>query len=141
MLSKSRVSAVLVSSLALFACSRPAGSPPPAGEEAVKVVDIDVGRSVAPDKTIAEKTDSFSPTDTVYVAVKTEGSAPSVTLGAQWTYEDGQRVDEATQTIAPRGPAVTEFHVAKPDGLPAGEYKVEIFLNGLPAGSESFRVG
>jgi hypothetical protein len=141
MLSKSRVLAVLVSSLALFACSRPASAPPPAGEEPVKVVDIDVGRSVAPDKTIAEKTDSFSPTDTVYVAVKTEGSASSVTLGAQWTYEDGQRVDEATQTIAPRGPAVTEFHVAKPDGLPPGEYKVEIFLNGLPAGSESFRVG
>jgi hypothetical protein len=140
MLSKSHAVAALVSSLALFACSRPASSPPGA-QGAVKVVDIELGRSVAPDKTIADETDSFSPADTVYVAVKTEGSAPSAKLDAHWTYEDGQKVDEATQTIAPTGPAVTEFHVAKPDGLPPGEYRVEIFLNGAPAGSESFRVG
>jgi hypothetical protein len=73
--------------------------------------------------------------------VKTEGAAPSAKLDAHWTYEDGQKVDESTQTIVPTGPAVTEFHVTKPDGLPPGEYRVEIFLNGAPAGSESFRVG
>lgn len=141
MLSNFRAVATLVSAFTLFACTRPAASPPPATGDAVKVVDIELGRSVAPDKTISDETDSFSPSDTVYVAVKTEGSAASATLGAHWTYEDGQKVDEATQTIAPRGPAVTEFHVAKPDGLPPGEYKVEIFLNGAPAGTESFKVG
>jgi hypothetical protein len=141
MLSKSHAVAVFVSSLALASCSRPAGSPPAGAAGAVKVVDIELGRSVAPDKTIADKTDDFSPTDTVYVAVKTEGAAPSAKLDAHWTYEDGQKVDESTQTIVPTGPAVTEFHVTKPDGLPPGEYRVEIFLNGAPAGSESFRVG
>ena len=141
MFSKSHIVAGLISSLALVGCSRPAATPPPSADTPVKVVDIELGRSVGTDKTIADKTDNVSPTDTVYVAVKTEGSATSATLQAQWTYEDGQPVDEASQTIAPRGPAVTEFHVAKPDGLPAGQYKVQIFLNGTPAGSESFRVG
>lgn len=140
MSSSLRAAAVLLPLLAAIACSRPAASPP-ATVSALKVVDIEVGRSVAADKTIADKTKSFSPADTIYVAVKTEGSAPNATLAARWSYGDGQRVDESTQTIAPSGPAVTEFHVAKPDGWPAGDYKVEIFLNGASAGTESFRVG
>ena len=32
----------------------------------------------------------------------------------------GQVVDETTQTIVPTGNDATEFHVAKPGGLPAG---------------------
>ena len=140
MSTSSRAAAVILPLLAAIACSRPA-APPPASVSALKVVDIEVGRSVAADKTIADKTKNFSPADTIYVAVKTEGSAPSATLAARWSYGDGQRVDESSQTIAPSGPAVTEFHVAKPDGWPAGDYKVEILLNGASAGTESFRVG
>jgi hypothetical protein len=113
----------------------------PAASAGVKVVDIDVGRSVAPDKTIADKTDSFVPNDTFYVSVKTDGSGPNATLTARWTYEDGQVVDESRQDIvASGGTAVTEFHVSKPDGWPAGEYKVEVLLNGTPAGSKDFKV-
>ena len=33
---------------------------------------------------------------------------------------DGQLVDDSAQTVAASGPAVTEFHVSKPDGWPAG---------------------
>ena len=101
-------------------------------------------RSVATDKTIADKTETFRPGDTFYVAVKTVGSAPTATLVAHWSYEDGQRISEATQTIAPSGPAVTEFHLSRPngpgDGWPAGDYKVEIVLNGVSAGTEKFKV-
>ena len=111
---------------------------------AVKVTDIDVGRSVAADKTIADKTETFRPGDTFYVAVKTVGSAPTATLVAHWSYEDGQRISEATQTIAPSGPAVTEFHLSRPngpaDGWPTGDYKVEIVLNGVSARTEKFKV-
>ncbi len=134
---------VFISTLALFGCSGSA-APPPATKSALTVADIDVGRSVATDKTIADKTDTFRPGDTFYVAVKTAGSAPTATLVAQWSYEDGQRISEATQTIAPSGPAVTEFHVARPNGpgngWPTGDYKVEIVLNGVSAGTETFKV-
>jgi hypothetical protein len=134
---------VVVSALALLGCSGSAARPP-ATQSALTVADIDVGRSVATDKTIADKTDTFRPGDTFYVAVKTVGSAPTATLVAHWSYGDGQRINEATQTIAPSGPAVTEFHVSRPngpgDGWPTGDYKVEIVLNGVSAGTESFKV-
>ena len=120
-----------------FGCS----AAKPAVQAGLKVTHIDVGRSVAADKTIAEKTDSFRPADTFYVSVKTDGSGPSATLTARWTYQDGQLVDESTQSIAPTGGAVaTEFHLAKPDGWPAGGYKVEVLLNGASAGTREFKV-
>jgi hypothetical protein len=125
---------------ALAACSRPESSPPPASQGALKVAGISLGRAIAPDKTVADQTDSFRPTDTFYVSVKTEGGAKEARLSARWTYEDGQLVDESTQSIAPSGPAVTEFHVSKSGAWPAGSYKVEVSLNGAPAGHKEFKV-
>ena len=134
---------VVVSTLSLLGCSGSA-PPPPATTSALTVAHIDVGRSIATDKTIADKTDTFRSGDTFYVAVKTVGSAPSANLAARWTYEDGQRVSESTQAIAPTGPAVTEFHVSRPsgsgDGWPTGNYMVEIVLNGVSVGTEKFKV-
>lgn len=123
--------------VAFFACS----PPKKAAEAGVKVTDIAVGRSLTEDNSIAEKTDSFRPNDTFYVSVKTDGSGPSATLTARWTYEDGQVVDESTQNIVPTGGATaTEFHLSKPDAWPAGEYNVEVLLNGTSAGTKDFKV-
>ena len=61
-------------------------------------------------------------------------------MKARWTYQDGQVVDESSQTIAPTGPSVTEFHISKPGGWPACKYKVEITANGSVAGTREFDV-
>jgi hypothetical protein len=106
----------------------------------VRVSEIDLGRSINPDRTIDDDTTSFKPTDTIYTSVETEGSAKDATLTARWSYEDGQRVDEASKTISPSGTAHTEFQISKPSGWPEGKYKVEVMLNGQPAGTEEFEV-
>ena len=129
----------LLAVTALLGCSK--SKQPAAAPAGVRVAGIDVGRSIGADKAIADKTDSFGASDTVYVSVKTEGSAPSATLTARWTYQDGQVVDDSTQTISPSGAEVSEFHVAKPDGWPSGSYQVEILLNGASAGTKKFKVG
>jgi hypothetical protein len=60
-------------------------------QTAVTVTDIDVGRSVAADKTIADQTDAFRPADTFYVSVKTDGSGPTATLTAgKWSTRPGR---------------------------------------------------
>lgn len=134
----------LVWALALLACQgAPAPAPGPQGS-ALTVADIEVGRSIAADKTIADRTSTFSPGDTFYVAVNTTGSSPRATLSAVWTYGGDQRITESTQTIAPSGPAVTEFHLSRPvgpgEGWPAGQYEVAIALSGVSAGTRQFKV-
>jgi hypothetical protein len=138
-----RIPAALALSLALLAsvgCRRQ----PEAGAEglapAVSVSNIDLGRSLNADRSIADNATSFKPTDTIYISVSTAGSAPSATLTAKWTFQDGQTVDESTQTISPTGPARTEFHISKPDGWPVGKYTVEVMLNGTLAGTKEFEV-
>ena len=106
----------------------------------VRISQIDIGRSLNADKTINDNTNSFKPTDSIYASIATEGSAPTATLKARWTYQDGQVVDESTQTIAPTGKARTEFHISKPDGWPTGKYKLEAFLNGSSSGTKDFEV-
>ncbi|HEX6133518.1 MAG TPA: hypothetical protein VFZ24_06130 [Longimicrobiales bacterium] len=110
--------------------------------EGLRVTEVDLGNAIGPDRRITDDraTDDFRPNETIYAVVETEGAATGSTLTARWTFEDGQVVDETTQTISPTGPAVTEFHISKPDGFPVGSYQVEILLNGSSVERKDFEV-
>jgi hypothetical protein len=126
------------------ACTKSSQNPGTTGttgtDAGVRVSQVDIGRSLTSDKAINDKADSFKPNETIYASVATEGTAPTAALKARWTYQDGQAVDESTQTIAPTGQARTEFHISKPGGWPAGKYKLEVFLNGAPVSTKDFQV-
>lgn len=124
------------------ACTTSSDDPAATGTSGtgVRVSQVDIGRSLTADRKVDDNTESFKPNDTVYASIATEGAAPTATLKARWTYQDGQVVDESTQTIAPTGAATTEFHISKPDGWPAGKYKLEVFLNGSSAATKDFEV-
>jgi hypothetical protein len=116
-------------------------TPPPAAtpaQQGVSVTSVDLGTAVGADQKVTSPTTSFSPKDTIYAVVSTTGAASNATLGAKWTYQDGQTVNDSSQTIAPTGPAVTTFHISKPDGWPAGNYKVEISPDGNMVSSKEF---
>lgn len=129
------------------ACSRSTATTTPAPRaalpvaDAVHVTDVDLGLGVSADKRVTDETDSFRPSETIYVSVETKGTAPSATLKALWTDQDGRLVRESSQTIAPTGTAITEFHVSNPAGWPKGAYQVEVFLDGSSVQTESFKVG
>ena len=126
------------------ACTRSSDNPGATGTTGsgigVRVSQIDMGRSLNADKTINDNTDSFKPNDTVYASIATENTTAAAPLKTRWTYQDGQVVDESTQTIAPTGDARTEFHISKPDGFPTGKYKLEVFLNGSSAATKDLEV-
>jgi len=139
--------------LVIAACQRseppaarpsPGRSPAPAAAAPAvvpfKVSSLELGKDVGADKRVSSPTTAFGANDTVYASVSSDGSSPSVVLKARWTYQDGQLVNESSQTIAPTGPAVTEFHIAKPSGWPAGKYKVEISANGTVVATREFDV-
>jgi hypothetical protein len=116
---------------------------PPAAPAAtpLKVAEIDVGKGLNPDMTLKNKTDDFGVRDTIYVAVKTDGASAGSKLGAKWTYQTGQTVSESSQNISPSGgESRHEFHIAKASAWPRGDYKVEIILDGVSAGSKDFSI-
>ena len=127
--------AILVStSLAIMACEREETTDTADDTDIVEdagpaldVTDVALGRSIGADKRVVEEVGDFAPTDTIYASVETSGTG-SGTLSARWTFEDGQVVDEGSQSVS--GASVTEFHVSNPTGWPAGHYEVVISLDG-----------
>lgn len=107
---------------------------------AVQVADVTLGRGLAADKRVANQSETFSARDTIYASVHTTGSAPNTSIGARWTYQDGQVVDERTETISPTGDSYTEFHISKPSGWPAGRYTLHVLVNGQEAQRKDFTV-
>jgi hypothetical protein len=119
---------------------KPAPASPPAAAAPFRVSSVEVGNAIGADKKVTTAGSTFAPTDTIYASVATDGAGPSTTLSARWTYEGDQLVNQESQTITPTGPANSEFHISKPDGFPAGNYKVEISVNGVAAGAREFVV-
>ena len=107
-----------------------AATPAPAAQP-VAVVALRLGSAVGADKKVTGASNMFSPRDTIYASVDTQGAATGTAIIARWTYQDGQTVYEETQALTLTGPATTEFHIARPDGWPKGSYKVEILAPGF----------
>ena len=140
--------------LVLAACGKkeePAPAPTPAPAPSVEpapapagiaVSSVTAGSAIGADKKVTVATDSFAPTDTMYVSVDTTGSG-TANLSAKWTYHKGGKVavvQEDSMTVDSTGPATHEFHVSKPDGWPAGDYQVEVMLDGQSAGTKKLTV-
>jgi hypothetical protein len=117
------------------AAVEPAPAPPP-----VAMAAVDLGRAIGADKKVTAATTVFGVRDTIYASVSTTGVASSAVLTAKWTFQTGQLVDSTSQSIAPTGPATTEFHIAKASAWPAGKYKVAVSLNGGAPIEKEFEV-
>lgn len=121
----------------------PAPAPAPAAAPVgISVSTVTLGKAVGTDKKVSAAAESFAKGDTIHASIDTTG-AGTATLVARWTYsKDGKTVPvkEESATITPTGPATTEFHVSKPDGWPAGDYQVEILVDGKPVSTKAFKV-
>lgn len=107
-----------------------AGAIADASRAALSVIDVDMGRHVDAEKKISDKTDDFSPNDTIYASVHTSGTANNGTVIGRWTFQDGTAVDERTETVTTNGDARTVFYIAKPSGFPKGKYTLHVVIDG-----------
>jgi len=115
-----------------------AGTP---DSQPLRVSDIQIGKRIGADKRINDQTTDFAVRDTMYASVTTEGASTGSKLAAKWTFNAKQVVDSSSQTLSPAGGTnVTEFHITKATAWPKGKYKVEVFLDGVAAGSKDFQV-
>ena len=105
----------------------------------LQLANIQTGRSLNPDRSIASITTLFKPNETIYVSVQTTGDAPG-SIGVKWKYQ-GRVIDEPVKQVDYDGPASTEFHLQNSGGFPEGDYSVDILINGEQVGSRAFKVG
>jgi hypothetical protein len=61
-------------------------------------------------------------------------------ITARWLGPDGQQITEDKIVTDRAGDGYTSFHAANTNGWTPGTYRVEILLNGAPAGSTTFTV-
>ena len=151
------IATALVAGLALAGCKKNdtaadtnATTPPPMSEPApttpaptppateLTVTTVDLGSAVGTDNRITTPATSFAGGDTIHASVATDGTAGG-NLTATWTYQDGQVVDTQDKAI-PAGPQVTDFSISKPDGWPAGHYKLEISNAGMVVQTREFDI-
>ena len=111
--------------------------PAPAPAATSSVLSVDLGNAVGADNKVTMASTTFATKDTIHASVATDGAGGK--LNAKWTYQDGQTVDSQDKDVA-AGPQVTDFSISKPDGWPAGKYKVEISLDGNVVQSRDFEV-
>lgn len=110
------------------------------GREKLKngdVADIDIGRTVRADGAIGDKTRSFKPSEPIHIAVDTKHIAVGTTVNAVLRQKSGAIIAEQTATLSGNDPG---FHVEKTDGLPVGDYVVEISLSNGNTMTQSFEV-
>ena len=120
---------VVVTGIALGAC-RPG--------EPLQVESLQLGRTLNSDNTVNAHTTRFKPDDTVYVSLLSV-QPRSGTVTVRWIL-NGQTVSEATRDVSYTREAATEFHLQNSGGFPPGSYRVDVLVNGQPAGSRQFTV-
>lgn len=108
--------------------------------EPLRVVQIQLGRALNADNTIAAPAVTFGPRDTIFLSVMTAGRG-SGTVGVRWSYA-GHVIDEPKKQVryAYKDSGATDFRLESAAGFPAGEYTAEVFVDGQPAGTKKFRV-
>ena len=126
----------LFASILALACALVAAG---CADDPLQLANIQTGRSLNADQSIASITTLFKPSETIYVSVQTTGSAPG-TIGVKWMYQ-GRVIAEPVKQVDYTGPASTEFQLQNSGGFPEGDYNVDIFINGQQVGSRAFKVG
>ena len=106
--------------------------------EPLRIDAIQLGRSLNPDNTVATHSTLFKPSDTVHVSILTP-EAGSGNIGVRWMY-GGKVIDEPTRSVSYRGGAATSFNLQNGNGLPPGDYSVQVVLDGEPVGTRAFHV-
>ena len=103
------------------------------------VTAIQTGKSLNSDNSIAMHSTTFSPKDTMYVAVLTAARGAG-TLTVRWSFSGGRVIHEVTKDVSYNDQSATDFRFQAADGFPAGEYTIEVLLDGMQVGTRTVRV-
>jgi hypothetical protein len=147
------IASAIVMAAATAACKKkvevaapaPASEPPvamataaPAGAH---IERITVAKAVNADHSPGEAATTFGTKDTVYVSMWTANAPVGTEITARWFGPNGQQMGTDDKVVTDKaGDGYTSFHAANTKGWTPGTYRVDILLNGAPAGSTTFTI-
>lgn len=105
-----------------------------------EVTRIDSSNQASETELTGMVSENFGPKDSVYLDIRTRGTAEKYTISSKWFYPDGEVITENSQVVNGAGPTSTIFSMSKPDGWAPGTYKVEISINGQLKQTKTFQV-
>ena len=108
------------------------------GVGTLKVTNLQTGRSLNSDNSVGTLATRFKPDDTLFVSVLTKGRGAGK-IGVKWTYA-GRLVSEDSRDVSYRDNAATEFHIKNSGGFPAGDYSVEVLIDGKSVATRPLKV-
>lgn len=106
--------------------------------EPLTVSAIQTGKSLNSDNSIRAHAAAFQPNDTMYVSVLTPRRGAG-TLTVRWSFA-GRVIHEQSKKVAYQDEAATDFRFQAGDAFPAGEYTIEVLLDGNPVGTRRVKV-
>ena len=123
----------------------PPGSEPPAVmatavPAGARIERITVAKAVNADDSPGEAAAAFGRMDTVYVSMWTASAPVGTEIAARWFGPNGQQLTEDKVVTDKAGDGYTSFHAANVKGWAPGTYRVDILVNGAPAGSTTFTI-
>ncbi|MFN2384802.1 MAG: hypothetical protein ABR576_00675 [Thermoanaerobaculia bacterium] len=144
---------LFAASIAAFGCRKKeetaVASPPPAMEVTAppagmqggaRVERITTAKAVNADDSPGETTAAFGKADTVYLSMWTANAPVGTEIRARWIGPDGKQFNEDRIVTNKAGDGYTSFYARNRNGWAAGNYRVEILINGQPAGTAAFLV-
>jgi hypothetical protein len=112
----------------------PAPTEPAPAPAPVSTTSVTVGNTAGADKSVAAVS-TFGVKDKIIVSVKTDAAtAANAAIDAKLTYQDGQVAGQQTANVTAEDAGTTNLIISKATPWPTGKYKVDVTVNGQPAG-------
>jgi len=73
-------------------------------------------------------------------APATRSGKPGTTFKVRWTNQGGEVLSEYMQTLSATGKPMGMLNICRPEGWPAGQYRLEVLLNDTPAATMDLEV-
>jgi hypothetical protein len=104
----------------------------------LKFEALQTGKTLNRDNSVGIQGTRFSPDETMYVSVLTEGAGRG-TIEAIWRFR-GSVVQQGRKDVSYQSSAATEFHMQYAGKLPVGDYEVEILIDGTSVAKRTLEV-
>ena len=114
--------------------TEPAPAPMEPTPAPVSATSVTVGNAAGTDRSVAAVS-TFGTQDKIIVSVKTDATtAANAAIDAKLTFQDGQVAGQQAATVVAEDAGTTNVTFSNTNPWPVGKYKVDVTVNGQPAG-------